>query len=83
MLEWGTHQVTTVNADNLLQAGQVERVKKGALIFREGDASEGVFLVVEGEVEGFTIVRGRAAAAGEDQRGAGVRRGRGARAQAA
>ena len=59
MLEWGTHQVTTVNADNLLQAGQVERVKKGALIFREGDAPEGVFLVVEGEVEGFTIVRGR------------------------
>ena len=59
MLDWGKHQVTTINADNLLHAGHALHLRKGAMVFEEGQPADGVYLVVEGEVEAFTKVRGR------------------------
>jgi CRP-like cAMP-binding protein len=51
MLEWRSHQITTVNADSLLRAGQEARYRKGQVIYRPGDIADAVFLVVEGGVK--------------------------------
>lgn len=59
MLEWGRHQVTTVNADTLLAAGTQQVHRKGKVIFAAGDQADGVFVIVSGRVEVQAAAAGR------------------------
>jgi CRP-like cAMP-binding protein len=60
MLEWGRHQLTTVDVDLLLGAGEERRLRAGGFVFREGDAVDGAYVVVSGQVELRARVNGRA-----------------------
>ena len=50
MLEWKKHQVTTVDADSLLRSGELLKKPRGAVLYRPGDISSGIYVVVEGTV---------------------------------
>ncbi len=51
MLDWSARQLTTVDADALLGSGIELVLRKGEHVYRPGDASRFVYLVVEGTVE--------------------------------
>lgn len=51
MLEWGKHQLTTVDVDSLLRAGRTRRVRKGEIIFAPGDVADSVLLIADGTID--------------------------------
>lgn len=51
MLDWGQHQLTTLDVDSLLRASRQRRVRKGEIIFAPGDPADGVYLIVDGAVQ--------------------------------
>jgi CRP-like cAMP-binding protein len=53
MLEWGEHQLTTVDVDSLLRAGKEQKLARSETLWRVGDPATWVGLVVEGRVEVF------------------------------
>ena len=51
MLEWGERQITTVNVDSLLRAGQERELARGETLWTEGEPATWIGLVVEGRIE--------------------------------
>jgi CRP-like cAMP-binding protein len=60
MLEWGKHQITTVDVDTLLGSGQALTLRKDGFAFHAGDAVDGAYVVVSGQIDLSAKVRGRA-----------------------
>jgi CRP-like cAMP-binding protein len=57
--KWARRSITSISVDEMLRAGRLCTLPRGKVIFRAGDAADGFYLVLDGEVQ--LTLRGRLA----------------------